>query len=118
MKANCIGDILRRNCLLKHVIEGKIGKRIEVTGRRERRCKKLLDDVMETTGYWKLKEETLDRTLWRTCLGREYGPEICAFLGYYAVSCGNCLPTFRENVSVPLSRVKNPRDLINIAAET
>jgi hypothetical protein len=24
MKANCTGHILRRNCLLKHVIEGKI----------------------------------------------------------------------------------------------
>jgi hypothetical protein len=32
--------------------------------------------------------------------------EICAVLGYYAASCGDCLPTFRENVSVPSSRVK------------
>jgi hypothetical protein len=29
--------------------------------------------------------------------------EICALLGYYAASCGNCLPTFRD-VSVPSSR--------------
>jgi hypothetical protein len=35
--------------------------------------------------------------------------KICALLGYYAASCGNCLPTFRDNVSVPSSRVKNPR---------
>jgi hypothetical protein len=34
--------------------------------------------------------------------------EICALLGYYAASCGNCLPTFRDNVSVPSSQVKNP----------
>ena len=34
--------------------------------------------------------------------------EICALLGYYAASCGNCLPTFRDNVSVPSSRVKSP----------
>jgi hypothetical protein len=34
---NCIGHISRRNCLLKHVIEGKIEERIEVTGRRGRR---------------------------------------------------------------------------------
>jgi hypothetical protein len=27
--------------------------------------------------------------------------EICALLGYYAASCGNCLPTLRDNVSVP-----------------
>jgi hypothetical protein len=32
--------------------------------------------------------------------------EICAFLGYYAASCGNRLPTFRDNVSVPSLRVK------------
>jgi hypothetical protein len=33
-KADWIGHILRRNCLLKHVTEGKIEGRIEVTGRR------------------------------------------------------------------------------------
>jgi hypothetical protein len=38
-KANWIGHILRRNCLLKHVIEGKIEGRIKVTGRRGRRRK-------------------------------------------------------------------------------
>ena len=31
-KANWIGHILRGNCVLKHVIEGKIMGRIEVTG--------------------------------------------------------------------------------------
>jgi hypothetical protein len=35
--------------------------------------------------------------------------EICALLRYYAVSCGNCLPTFRDNVSVPSSWVESPR---------
>jgi hypothetical protein len=34
--------------------------------------------------------------------------EKCALLGYYAATCGNCLPTFRDNVSVPSSRVKSP----------
>jgi hypothetical protein len=33
--------------------------------------------------------------------------EICGLLGYYAASCGNCLPTFRVNVSVPSLRVKS-----------
>jgi hypothetical protein len=33
-KANWIGHILRRNCLLQRVIEGKIKWGIEVTGRR------------------------------------------------------------------------------------
>jgi hypothetical protein len=45
--------------LLKHVTEGKTEERIEVTGKRVRRCKKLLDDLNEKTGYWKLKEEPL-----------------------------------------------------------
>jgi hypothetical protein len=38
-KANWIGHIFRRNCLLKHVIEGKVEGRIEMTGSRERRHK-------------------------------------------------------------------------------
>jgi hypothetical protein len=44
---------LRKNYLLKHVIEGKIEGRIEVTGRRGRRRKLLLDDVKEKREYWK-----------------------------------------------------------------
>jgi hypothetical protein len=58
--------ILRRNCLLKHVAEEKIEGNIEVTGRRGRRCKQLLDDLKETRGYWKLKGEELDHAVWRT----------------------------------------------------
>jgi hypothetical protein len=74
-KGNWIGHILRNNCLLKRVIEGKIEGRIDVTGRRGRiRRKQLLDGLREKGGYWKLKEEeALDRTLFRTCLGRGYG---------------------------------------------
>jgi hypothetical protein len=44
-KANWIGHILRRNCLLQKVIEGKIKERIEVTGRQGRRRRKPLDDL-------------------------------------------------------------------------
>jgi hypothetical protein len=33
--------------------------------------------------------------------------ENCALLGYYAASSDNCLPTFRDNLSVPSSKVKN-----------
>jgi hypothetical protein len=62
-KANWTGHILRRNCLLKHVIEGKTGRRIEVTGRRGKRRKQLLADMKGKTGYWKLEEEALDRML-------------------------------------------------------
>jgi hypothetical protein len=61
-KANWIGRILTRICLLKHVIEGMIEGRIEVTGSRGRRRKQLLDDLKEKRGYCKLKEEALDRT--------------------------------------------------------
>jgi L-serine deaminase len=32
---------------IKHVIEGKLEGRMEVTGRRGRRCKQLLDDLKE-----------------------------------------------------------------------
>jgi hypothetical protein len=63
-KANWIGHILRRNCLLQWVIEGKIKGRIEVIGRRGRRRRKLLDDLKERRGYSHLKEEALDRTMW------------------------------------------------------
>jgi hypothetical protein len=75
-KANWIGHILRRNCLLKHVIEGKLEGRIEMTGRRGRRRKQLLDDLKEKRRYCKFKEEALDRTLWRTRFGRGYGPVV------------------------------------------
>jgi hypothetical protein len=54
-KANWIGHILRRNCFLEHVIEGKIEGRVEVTGRRGGRSKQLLDGLKEKRGYWKLK---------------------------------------------------------------
>jgi hypothetical protein len=33
-----IGDILCRKCLLKHIIEGQMEGRIEMMGRRGRRC--------------------------------------------------------------------------------
>jgi hypothetical protein len=75
-KANWIGHILRRNCLLQRVIEGKIKGGIKVTGRRERRRKKLLDDRKERRGYSHLKEEALDRTMWRARFGGGFGPVV------------------------------------------
>jgi len=66
---------LHRDCLLKHVIEGKIKGR-EVTGRRGRRRKQLLNDRKEKKGYWNFKEEALDRALRRTRFGRGYGPVV------------------------------------------
>jgi hypothetical protein len=64
-KTNWIGHILRRNCLLQQVIEGKIKGGIELTGRRGRRRRKLLDDLRLRRGYSHLKEEALGRTMWR-----------------------------------------------------
>ena len=75
-KANWIGHILRRNCLLQRVIEGKIKGRKEVIGRRGKRRRELLDDLKERRGYSHLKEEALDRTMWRARFGRGFGPVI------------------------------------------
>jgi hypothetical protein len=75
-KANWIGHILRRNCLLRQVIEGKIKGGIEVTGRRGRRRRKLLDDLKERRGYSNLKEEAVDRTMWRAGFRRGFGPVV------------------------------------------
>ena len=75
-KTNWIGHIWCSNCLLTHpVTEGKMGGRIEVTGRRGRRRKQLMDYLKKKRGYWKLKEKALDRTLWRI-RGRSYGPVV------------------------------------------
>jgi hypothetical protein len=59
---NILHEIRKRkaNCLLKEVTAGKIKDRIEVTRRRGRRCKKLLDDLGDRRGYSHLKEEALD----------------------------------------------------------
>ena len=75
-KANWIGHILRRNCLLQQVIEGKIKGQIEATRRRGRRGKKLLDDLKDRRGYCQLKEEALDRTIWRNRFGGGFGPVV------------------------------------------
>jgi hypothetical protein len=72
-KANWIGHILRRNCLLQRVTEGKIQEGIEVTERRGRRRRKLLDDLKERRGYSHLKEEAMDCTMWTARFGRSFG---------------------------------------------
>jgi hypothetical protein len=71
-KANWIGHILRRNCLLQQVTEGKMNGEIEVTGRR----RKLLVDLKERRGYSHLKEEAVDRTMWTNLFGRGVGPVV------------------------------------------
>jgi len=71
-KANWIEHILRRNCLLQQFNKGKIKGGIEVTGKRGRRRRKLLDNLKERRGYCHLKEEALDRTMWTGGFGRGF----------------------------------------------
>ena len=75
-KANWIGHILHRNYLLKQVIEGKIKGEMEVTRRRGRRRRKLPDDLKDRRGYSHLKEEALDRTIWRNRFRGGFGPVV------------------------------------------
>jgi hypothetical protein len=62
-----IGLIVLRTCLLKHVIDGTR----EVTGRGGTRRKQLLDDFKENC--WKLKDDALAHTQWRTRFRRGCG---------------------------------------------
>jgi hypothetical protein len=69
-KANWIGHILCRNCLLKHVIEGKIGGRIEVTGRRGSIRKQLLNNLKENILHTVIRRRAnrIGHILCRNCL--------------------------------------------------
>jgi len=93
-KGNWIRHILRRNCLLIHVNEGTIQGSLEATGRGWR-CKQLLDDLQETKGYCKLKQQALDRTRF----GKGYGSvvrqtEECMMyshsIGRFTFDCSSC----------------------------
>ena len=80
-KANWIGHILRINCLIRQVIEGKIKGEMEVTRRRGRRRKKLLDDLKHRKGYSHLKEEAVDSNRWRDRFGRGFEPVVRQTVG-------------------------------------
>jgi hypothetical protein len=47
-----------------------------VTGRLGRRHRRLLDDLKKRRGYCHMKEEVLDRTVWRARFGRRFGPVV------------------------------------------
>jgi len=47
-----------------------------VARRRGRRRKKLLDDLKDRRGYSHLKEEALNRTIWRHRFGGAFGPVV------------------------------------------
>lgn len=67
-----ISRILHRNCLLKHFIEW----RLDGKGRRTRRRKELLNDLEATRRYCKVKEDALDRIMWRNHFGYGFGPVV------------------------------------------
>ena len=50
-KANWIRHILPTNCIIKHVIEGKIN----MTSRRRKRGKQRLSSIKETRKYWEIE---------------------------------------------------------------
>jgi hypothetical protein len=64
-KANWIGYIFHRKCLLQHITEEKTGRGIEVTGIEGRRCKQLLHELKDTKN-----QDALDRSVWRILFGR------------------------------------------------
>ena len=47
-----------------------------MTRRRGRRRKKLLDDLKDRRGYFNLKEEALDLTMWRNRFGGSFEPVV------------------------------------------
>jgi len=63
MKANWIGQSLRRNCLLRQVIGGKLEGRIEVKGRLRRRRKQLLE-IERGSNRSRCVENWLWKRLW------------------------------------------------------
>jgi hypothetical protein len=75
---NILHEICKRkaNCLLQRVIKGTIQGGIEVTGRQGRRRRKLLNDLKQRRGCSHLKEEAVDRTMWRARFRRGFGPVV------------------------------------------
>ena len=73
MKANWVGHIIRRNCLLHDAIEGQI---TEVKGVGRRRTQ-FLDDLRNRTRYWELKEEGEDKKRVNYICKKYKLPSIC-----------------------------------------
>ena len=102
-----------RNCLLRQVIGGKIEGRIEAKGRRGRRRQLVLDGLEEKRGYWKLKEEALDLTVWR--IGSERGCQKC--LESFELWCWRRMEKIswieRVRNEEVLQRVKEERNIVH-----
>jgi len=113
-KTTLISHILGRNCLLKYVIEGKIGARIEVTGRRERRRWQIVDEGKERilenergSGGSHSVEDSLWKRLW-TCRKTDYSG-----FGGIGVACCLQAPKFAGSNPAEAVRIfqgeKNPQ---------
>jgi hypothetical protein len=70
MKNKWIGHLLLRNCLLKHVSDGKMEGRIRVKGRRGRRSEQLLDSLKQRRRTWRLNDVALYCTVGRNVYGQ------------------------------------------------
>jgi hypothetical protein len=62
------------NAFYSRLLKERLKEGLEATERRGRRRRKLLDDLKERRGYSPMKEEALDRTIWRARFGRGFGP--------------------------------------------
>jgi hypothetical protein len=71
--ANFIGHFLCRNGLLRHFIGGN-NRKVRRDGKTWKKSRHLLDERKEKRRYWKLKEEALERTVWKARYERCYGP--------------------------------------------
>jgi hypothetical protein len=76
IRAFLIGHIFCKKYLLKRFIKRQILERIQVTRRRGRRGKQLLNDLKENGEYWKLKKEALYGTHWGISFGTGYVPDV------------------------------------------
>jgi hypothetical protein len=61
---------------------------MQVTGRRWRRHKQLLNDLKEKIGYWKLREKSLERTVWRIRFRRGCGPVVRQTVWWMTILAG------------------------------
>ena len=78
-KKICIGHHVKNSLFLSNskerwIFSTSFRRNTQLWWRRGRRRKKLLDDLKDRRGYSHLKEEALDRTMWRNRFGRGFGP--------------------------------------------
>ena len=68
---SCVGTVFYCALLKEIFVEG----RTEVTGRQNEGVSSYRM-TLKKRGYWKIKEEAVDRVLWRTSSRRVYGHDV------------------------------------------